>query len=288
MMKDLLERIEEIMPSLSKQQKAVGSYITEHYDKAAYMTATKLAKSTGVSESTVVRFSFSLGYNGYPALQAALKDITKTRLTTLQRIEITNDRIGNSDILSSVLNSDIDKIKATLEGIDRKAFDMAINSLINARDIYIAGARTSSILVTFLGLNLNMIFDNVHPIQSYGGNELIEQLMRLKSGDVLIAITFPRYSKRIVDAVRFATREGATVIGLTDSESSPIAESSNILLTAKSDMESFTDSLVAPLSILNALIVALSAKKKEAINENFERLEKIWSEFNYYEKNNKD
>lgn len=282
---DLLTKINDSMPTFSKGQRVIGRYICEHYDKAAYMTASKLGVCVGVSESTVVRFAVGLGFEGYPELQQALRELIRTRLTALQRIEITSERIGGADILESVLNSDIYKIKGTLESIDRAAFNGCVDALINAHSIYIMGARTSAMLASFLGFNLNLIFDNVRQVQTAGGNELFEQLIRLGEKDVVIAISFPRYSKRIINAVEYSKRCGATVIGLTDSLSSPLAESADLLLTAQSDMASFVDSLVAPLSIINALIVAISAKRRDALAVTFERLESIWHEYDFYDKN---
>ena len=247
------------------------------------MTATKLAESSGVSESTVVRFAFTLGFDGFPELQKALRELIRTRLTSIQRIEITNDRIGTGSVLSSVIGSDIEKLKATLGQIDGEAFENAVKSLIGADNIYIIGARSSSILVQFFGFNLGLVLDNVRQINNAGGSELIEQLVRVKKGDVLFAVSFPRYSKRIIQAVRFAKDNGAKVIALTDISSSPIASFSDILLTAKTDMAAFADSLVAPLSVINALIVAVTTREKDKLGETFGKLENIWNESNFYD-----
>jgi DNA-binding MurR/RpiR family transcriptional regulator len=282
---DLLLHIEASMPTLSKSQRVIGRYICEHYDKAAYMTAAKLGALVGVSESTVVRFAIELGCDGYPELQLALRELIRTRLTAIQRVEITNDRIGDADVLDNVLNSDIDKIKGTLEGISHADFNRAVDMIISARTIYLAGARTSSSLASFLGFSLNLIFDNVIPVQTAGGNEIFEQLLHVTQGDVVIAISFPRYSKRIINAVDYAKRNGAQIIALTDSRISPIAQYASVLLTAKSDMASFVDSLVAPLSIINALIVAISRKKKNELEVIFGKLENIWHEYDVYDRN---
>jgi DNA-binding MurR/RpiR family transcriptional regulator len=282
---DLLLHIEASMPTLSKSQRVIGRYICEHYDKAAYMTAAKLGALVGVSESTVVRFAIELGCDGYPELQLALRELIRTRLTAIQRVEITNDRIGDADVLDNVLNSDIDKIKGTLEGISHAVFNRAVDMIISARTIYLAGARTSSSLASFLGFSLNLIFDNVIPVQTAGGNEIFEQLLHVTQGDVVIAISFPRYSKRIINAVDYAKRNGAQIIALTDSRISPIAQYASVLLTAKSDMASFVDSLVAPLSIINALIVAISRKKKNELEVIFGKLENIWHEYDVYDRN---
>jgi len=271
------------MPTLSKSQRIIGRYICDHYDKAAYMTASKLGAIVGVSESTVVRFADELGYDGYPALQAALRELIRTRLTAIQRIEITNDQIGNSDVLHNVLTSDIDRIKNTLENIDREAFEGAVDAIIGARNIYILGVRTSASLASFLGSNLGLIFNNVRLLESSGGNEMLEKLIHIGEGDVAIAISFPRYSKRVINAVRYASAQGARVIGITDSRISPIAENSELLLTAQSGMAAFVDSLAAPLSLINALIVAISQKKRQELDFIFDRLEGIWHENDVYE-----
>ncbi len=285
MAEDLLQHIKESVPALSKSQRAIGIYICEHYDKAAYMTASKLGALVGVSESTVVRFAGEMGFDGYPSLQQALRELIRTRLTAIQRVEITNDRIGNADVLDNVLNSDIEKIRNTLESISRTDFDRAVDMILSARTIYVAGARTSSSLASFLGFSLNLIFSNVYPVHASGGNEIFEQLLHVAEGDVVIAISFPRYSKRIINAVGYAKRSGAQIIALTDSAVSPIARHASVLLTAKSDMASFVDSLVAPLSVINALIVAISRKKKNELEEIFGRLEAIWHEYDVYDKN---
>jgi DNA-binding MurR/RpiR family transcriptional regulator len=282
---DLLRHIETSIPTLSKSQRVIGSYICEHYDKAAYMTAAKLGSLVGVSESTVVRFAIELGCGGYPELQQALRELIRTRLTAIQRVEITNDRIGDADVLDNVLNSDIDKIKETLEGINHADFNRAVDMIISARTIYVAGARTSSSLASFLGFSLHLIFNNVYQVQTAGGNEIFEQLLHVGEGDVVIAISFPRYSKRIINAVDYAKRNGTQIIALTDSRISPIAQYASVLLTANSDMASFVDSLVAPLSIINALIVAISRKKKNELNEIFGKLENIWHEYDIYDRN---
>ena len=282
---NLLQKISDNMPNFSKGQRVIGKYICEHYDKAAYMTASKLGESVGVSESTVVRFAVGMGFEGYPEFQSALRELIRTRLTAVQRIEITDERIGKNGGLDSVLTSDIDKIKSTLEHIDREAFDAAVDALIGARNIYIMGARTSAMLANFLGFNLKLIFDNVRQLQTTGGNEIFEQLIRLGEDDVVFAISFPRYSKRIVNALEYSKSCGAKIIGLTDSNSSPLAQSADYLLTAQSDMASFVDSLVAPLSLINALIVAIASKKKNELSETFTRLEDIWRDYDFYDKN---
>ena len=281
---DLLTRIRDSMQTLSKSQRAIGRFILEHYDKAAYMTASRLGAYVNVSESTVVRFAIELGYDGYPELQSVLRELIRTRLTAVQRIEITNDRIGDSDVLEKVIGSDIEKLRTTIESIDRDAFQRAVNMIIGARTLYVAGVRTTASLASFLGFNLNMIFEDVRILHTSGGSEMFEQMLHIREDDVLIAISFPRYSRRIIDAVHYARTQGAKIIALTDSVISPIAQYADSLLTAKSDMASFVDSLVAPLSVINALLVALAKQRKPQVEGTFERLEQIWDETGVYSK----
>ena len=284
MNRNLLVDIETGMPSFSKGKKLISAYILENYDKAAYMTASKLGSIVHVSESTVVRFAIELGFEGYPEFQHALQEIVRTKLTSFQRIEVTNNLIGDGDILSKVLLADADKIKHTLEDIDRDAFESAVEHIVNAREIYILGVRASSSLAGFLAHGLRMIFDNVKFVQTTSGSEMFEQIMNIKSNDVMIAISFPRYSKRIIHAVNFAHNADANVIAITDSLASPIAPQANQVLTAKSDMASFVDSLVAPLSIINAIIVAVSRKKQDELKVRLRQLEEIWDEYDVYDK----
>ena len=284
MNRNLLADIEAGMPSFSKGQKLISTYILENYDTAAYMTASKLGNIVHVSESTVVRFAIELGFAGYPEFQHALREIVRTKLTSFQRIEVTNNLIGDGDVLSKVLLADADKIKHTLDDIDRDAFEEAINRIVEAKNIYILGVRASSSLAGFLAHGLRMIFDNVKFVQTTSGSEMFEQIMSIQPEDVMIAISFPRYSKRIIHAVNFAHNAGADVIAITDSLASPIAPQANQVLTAKSDMASFVDSLVAPLSIINAIIVAVSRKKQDELKIRLRQLEEIWDEFDVYDK----
>ena len=284
MKNNILKQIELGMPSFSKGQKLIANYITEHYDKAAYMTAAKLGSIVKVSESTVVRFAIELGFDGYPELQQALQDMVRTRLTSFQRMEVTNDRIGDGDVLSKVLLSDADKLRHTLDAINREDFDSAVEKIVNAKKIYIMGVRSSASLAGFLNYNLRMIFDDVKVVETTSGSEVFEEIMGIGAGDVMIAISFPRYSKRIINAVDYAKHAGADVIAITDSNMSPIAHEADCLLTAQSDMASFVDSLVAPLSIINAIIVAVSRKKKDELAVRLRRLEQIWDEYDVYDK----
>ncbi len=281
---DLLGIINGKLPKLSKGQRLIASYILEHYEKAAYMTAAKLGALVGVSESTVVRFASELGFAGYPELQHSLQELIRTKLTTLQRIEITNDRIGDADLLEKVLASDVDNIKRTLDRVDRESFNRAVDAMINAKMIYIIGMRSSSAIADFLFFYLNLIFPHVRLVRTTSGSEVFEQILRISRDDVIIGISFPRYSKRIINALEYAKSQSAHVIALTDSAVSPIAAHADDLLLAKSDMASFVDSLVAPLSIINALIVAIGKKKQGEVSATFEKLETIWDEYEVYDK----
>ncbi len=284
MLRDLLLQMKEGMTSFSKGQRRIAAYIVDHYEKAAYMTAAKLGETVNVSESTVVRFATELGFEGYPEFQRAMQDIIRNRLTAFQRIEVANHLIGDGDIVAKTLIGDADKIKQTAEHLNREAFSGAVDSLIRAKNIYIMGVRSSSHLAGFLDSGMRRMFDNVKMIQSTAGSEVFEQMINIGKDDVLVAISFPRYSKRVVTAVEFAHNAGADVIALTDSHHSPIAPHADQLLTAHTDMASFMDSLVAPLSIINALIVALSLKKQNDLTERLHRLEQIWDEYEVYDK----
>lgn len=284
MKRNLIAMIEEGMPSFSKGQKRIANYILNHYDKAAYMTASKMGQLVGVSESTVVRFAIELGFDGYPDMQKSLQELIRMKLTSVQRVEVTNSLIGEGDVLEKILLSDAEKIRRTLEEVDREAFEAAVDKIVAADKIYIIGVRSSSSLAGFLNFNFRMIFDNVKFVQTTSGSEMFEQIMSIGPNDVMIAISFPRYSKRIVNAVEYAHNAGADVISLTDSHQSPIAGVADQLLLARSDLVSFVDSLVAPLSIINAIIVAVSRKKMDDIRVRFDKLEKIWDEYEVYDK----
>lgn len=273
------------MPKFSKSQKIISKYIIENYDKAAYMTASKLGATVSVSESTVVRYAIELGFDGYPEFQHALQEIVRTKLTSFQRMEVTNNLIGDGDVLSKVLSSDIDKIKRTLDDIDRAAFEKAVDVLVGAKHIYILGLGSASVLARSLNLSMRMIFDDIKLIQAASAADIYEQMITVSEGDVVVAISFPRYSKKVVNAVAFAKNSGADVIALTDSPASPIAASADQTLFARSDMASFADSLVAPLSVINALVVAVSRKKQNELSVRLQQLEKIWEEYNIYDTN---
>ena len=284
MKRNLLKTIEEKMPTFSKGQKRIASYVIENYDKAAYMTASKLGAIADVSESTVVRFADELGFAGYPEFQRSLRELVRTKLTSFQRIEVANNIIGDADILSKVLSLDIERIRDTLEGINRDSFEAAINKIISAKNIYIMGVRSSSYLAGFLSYNLRMIFDNVRLVSTNSGSDMFEEIMSIDHDDVMIAISFPRYSKRIINAVDFAKAAGTDVIAITDSALSPIASQADHVLVAQSDMVSFVDSLTAPMSIINAIVVAVAKKKQDELSVRLRMLEDIWDEYDVYDK----
>lgn len=283
-MNDLMAKIQNNLSDFSKGQRLIARYIIEHYDKAAFMTASRLGVTVGVSESTVVRFATELGYDGYPHLQKALQEMIRNKLTAVQRMEVTNDRMGNRDVLQMVLNSDMEKIRMTLDEIDRDAFHGAVEAILRARRIYILGVRSASALASFLGFYFTLLFDQVHLVDTAGLSETFEQILRIREDDVLIGISFPRYSKRTLRAMQYAKDHGAKVIAVTDSRLSPLTRFSDHTLIAKSDMASFVDSLVAPLSVINALIVAVGMGKQNEIEETFNKLESIWDEYQVYEK----
>ena len=273
------------IPEFSKGHRRIADYILSHYDKAAFMTASKLGESVGVSESTVVRFASELGFDGYPELQKALQEEMRTRLTAVQRIEVSFDRFGRDEVFKSVLLHDIDRIRRTLEETDPKDFSSAVEDIISADRIYIMGIRSSAALASFLGYYFRLMLPRVTVIETGSRSELYEQLMYMTYRDVLVGISFPRYSRQTVLAINYARDVGAKTVAITDRNDSPIALRADKSLLAKSDMVSFVDSLVAPLSLINALIVAVSIQNRELVSKNFERLDKIWEEYDVYEKN---
>lgn len=283
---DLMKMIQVKFPRLSKGQKLIAEFILKHYDKAAFMTAAKLGDSVGVSESTVVRFANELGYSGYPKLQKALQELIKTKLTTVQRIEISSDFLSEETILKNVLKADMDNIRATLEKLNNDSFEEVVDKILSAKKIYIMGLRSSTTLAEFLGFYLNLILDNVRVV-TYGISDIFEQMLRLDDNDLFIGIGFPRYSTRTVEALKYAKSNGASVVAITDSLLSPLAADADITLMAQSNMASFVDSLVAPLSVINALILAVGLKEKGQIFHSFEKLEHIWDEYKIYTDRNK-
>lgn len=282
MTKQLLSKIEECYSSLSKGHKKIADYIIANYDKAAFMTASKLGKKVGVSESTVVRFACELGYEGYPELQKNLQEVVKSRLTSVQRMEVTETDMSGGDILEHALSTDIDTIKATRDLISRETFNASVEKINNARHIYILGVRSSASLANFAAFYLNFVYDHVTLIEPTGTGESFEQAFRINSDDVCIAISFPRYSNQTINMLKFISDRGATIISITDSENSPIARFATHTLIAKSNMVSFVDSLVAPLSLINALIAAAAKGKSEEVYNNLSTLENIWDEYQIY------
>lgn len=282
MQNDLLAAISEKLPDFSKSHKLIANFILNHYEKAAYMTALKLGNAVGVSESTVVRFAIEMGFEGYPELQKSLQSHIKNRLTSLQRMEVANGRIPHDNILHTVLNQDIDKIRRTLEETSKPAFDEAVEKILSAKKVYILGAMSSGVLATFLNHYLEIILDNVFFVQATNMSGIYHQMVKISSDDVFISISFPRYSLSTLKATQFAHESGANIIAITDSERSPLAQFSHQLLIARSDMVSFADSLVAPLSLINALIVALGLKNKDKISSTLEKLENLWQENEVY------
>jgi DNA-binding MurR/RpiR family transcriptional regulator len=280
---DLIYRINHAMPKLSKGQKLIANYILKHYEKAVYLTAAKLGSIVGVSESTVVRFATEIGYDGYPKFQEALEELVKSKLTAMQRLEVTTDRIDTQHVLKSVLQTDEEKIHYTLEHIDEQIFDGAVESILQAKTIYILGVRSCAGLADFLAFYFNIIFESVKLVNTNSTSEMFEIIHRIGKDDVIIGISFPRYSKRILKMLEYASSRGAKVIAITDSEISPIAQFADYALLGRSEMISFVDSLVAPLSIINALIVAISLRKKDEIASNLNSLESIWTEYEVYD-----
>lgn len=283
-MQDVAERIRAYLPSMSKSQRRIAELIESNCEKTAHLTAARLGEMAGVSEPTVVRFAAELGYSGYPQFQRAMQEMLRTRLTPNQRIEATNLRVGEGDLVREVMTQDIQRIKDTMERLDRNAFSAAAGAILSAKNIYIIGARSASTLASFLQLNLSLIFDGVRLLQPTSISEVFEQILQIGPQDVLVAISFPRYSTKLSRAVEYARAQGAFVLSLTDSPSSPIAKDASCILTAESDMASFADSLVAPLSILNAMIAEISRRAAPMIRERFDKLETLWDEYNVYAK----
>jgi DNA-binding MurR/RpiR family transcriptional regulator len=280
---DLLNRINSNYSSMSKGQKLLATYITDNYDKAVFLTAAKMGDTVGVSESTVVRFATFLGYRGYPEFQRALEELVRNKLNSVQRMEVTYGRISQSKILETILQGDADRVKTTLEKIDHNAFDIAVSTILEAENIYVVGIRSCAPLASFLSFYLNLMFDNVRQLTTNSSSELFEQMVRISAKDVIIGISFPRYSLRTLKALEFASSRNAKVITLTDSVHSPMNLYSSCNLIADSDMASIVDSLVAPLSVINSLIVALCMKKQKEVAGNLTMLEDLWESYQVYE-----
>ena len=287
-MTDILTYIQETMSSFSKGQKLIANYILQSYDKAAFMTASKLGKTVNVSESTVVRFAAELGFDGYPSMQKTLQEMIRNKLTAIQRVEVSKERIGNQDVMTMVMQSDIEKIRMTLDETDQTSFNQAVAAIANAKRIYILGVRSASVLANFISFYFRFMFDNVVSVDTSSISEVFEQIVHISADDVFIGLSFPRYSKRTIKAMQYAKDQGAKVVAITDSKVSPLTKIADVSLLAKSDMASFVDSLVAPLSLVNALIVAISREKAVHLESSLNRLESIWEEYDVYEKQGQD
>ena len=281
---DILSILQSRAPAFSKGQRLIARYITESYDKAAFMTANRLGRTVGVSESTVVRFAVDLGFDGYPSMQKALQEMVRNRLTSVQRIEVANDRLGGHDVVSMVIQSDMEKLRQTEEKLSREAFHAAVQAILGAKRVYIVGARSTAMLAGFLGYYLNYMLNNVHVVTASGTGEMFERIVGIRPEDVLIAFSFPRYSASTAKAADYCRSTGATVIAITDNPDSPLAQCADHLICAKSDMVSLVDSLVAPLSVVNALIVDIASRREKELHQTLDALEHIWDEYHVYEK----
>ncbi len=279
---DIITRINEKFSTMSKSHKAIAAYITDHYDQAVFMTAAKLGETLGISESTVVRFASGIGYDGYPEFQKALEDWVKNKLNSVQRIDAKYGRSTQSEILTSVLTSDMNKIADTIENLDPIAFETAVDTILAAKHVYIVGIRSCEPLADFLSFYLTMIRGDVCLIRTTSVSETFEQMIRVNEEDVVIGISFPRYSMRTLKAMEFARDRNAKVITITDTVHSPMNLYSSCNLLARSDMVSIVDSLVAPLSVINALVVALCLKCPQDVKTNLEALEEAWANYQVY------
>ena len=283
MPKNILHTIEKNMSSFSKGQKLIARFILEDYDKAAFMTASKLGKTVQVSESTVVRFATQLGYDGYPSMQRALQEMIRGKLTSIQRIKASEGELSGSDLVTNVLQRDMEKIRMAMDQTDGSEFSHVVDIIAQAKHIYIVGFRSSSFLAGYLNFYFRLIYDNVTQVQG-GAAGTFDQLFRVGPGDVVIAICFPRYSELALKTVQYAKDRGATIIGVTDSELSPINQMASCSLLVRNEMISFVDSLAAPMSMLNALILAVANKKGADISATFSELEHIWERFDIFGK----
>ena len=280
----LLTTIEQVYPELSKSHKKIADFVLQNYEKAAYYTAAKLGQETDISESTVVRFATSLGFDGYPEFQDALQDDIKGKLTTLQRMEIASLKMSNEDVLSKVLSNDRASIKETLQNVSRDDFKKAAKAINKAEKIYIVGIRSSAPLANFIYFYFKMVYNNVVLIDTASASEMFEKIFKISKKDVCIAISFPRYSKTVAKTLEYVKDKGAKIIAITDSNNSPIVADANYVLTAKSTMASYVDSLVAPLSLINALIVESTMEKRDDVLDTFSELENVWDRYDVYEK----
>lgn len=280
---DLIERINVNYKGFSKGHKLLADYIEKNYDKAVFLTAASLGEVVGVSESTVVRFAMNLGYKGYPEFQSALEEMVKTKLNSIQRMEVSKEKLSNSDILEGVLREDEELIKETRNFTDKRSFEKAVDILLDADHVYVIGIRSCEPLAEFFAFYLNLIRQDVINLRTNSTNEIFEQMIHISDKDVLVAISFPRYSKRTLMALEFARSRKAKAITLTDSVNSPLNNYSSCNLLAKFNMTSFVDSLVAPLSIINALLTAVSFKKRNDVTKTLSFLEDIWKQYQVYE-----
>ena len=280
----LTARIQDNMAHFSKGQRLIARYIMEHYDRVAFMTASKLGATVGVSESTVVRFATELGYTGYPELQQAMQEMIRNKLTSVQRMDVTANRIGSNDILDSIFTQDMEIIRRTMEETSHENFYAAADAIAGARRVYIMGARSSQALATFLSYYLKLLLESVTLVETSSEAEIFEQMIRVGEGDVVIGISFPRYSRKAAKGLNFARDSGAKVVAITDSTLSPVAGPADYLLLARSDIASIVDSLCAPLSLINALLVTIAMKRKCDAENIFTKLERLWDEYNVYEK----
>lgn len=284
MSNDILNRLQAENNRFSKGQRAIARFISESYDKAAFMTANAIGRAVGVSESTVVRFAVELGYDGYPSMQKAMQEMVVNRLTSVQRIEVMGDRIGKQDLLTTVIQSDIEKLRQTADTVSRQDFHAAVDSILKARRVFVLGVRSTAPLANFLGYYLSQMLDTVHVVTSSGTSSVFEKVISADERDAVIAFSFPRYSTSTAQGAEYCRSKGATVIGITDSMNSPLGRNCDRVLLAKSDMISLVDSLTAPLSICNALIVAIAARREREIQKKFSELEQLWEKYNVYEK----
>ena len=281
--KDILRALEQRLPSFSKGQRVLARFVLDNYDKAAFMTASRLGAAVGVSESTVVRFAAELGFRGYPGMKKALQEVVRSRLTAVERLEVAEQTMNTQDVARAELRADIANLQATLDETDEAAFNTAVDRILSARRIFIVGMRTSTTLANFLGFYLNLLRDNIHVVQDTAAMEVYEQMLRVREGDLVIGISFPRYSNRTINAMKYARDRKAGTLGITDTKTSPLNDYADVCLFAKSEMVSFLDSLVAPMGLINALIVAIGTRDREHTFQTFRDLEDIWSEYGVYQ-----
>lgn len=280
----ILSVIESSLPQMSKGQKSIAQFILTNYERAAYMTAARIGVEADVSESTVVRFATELGFSGFPTFQKKLREDLKVKLTSVERLNTSAYLSDQGNVPRTVLMSDLDKLKSTIENMDYETFNKAVSLIMSAKRIFILGVRSSAPLASFLGFYFNLIFDNVRLVHTTSVSEMFEQILSVSEGDVVIGISFPRYSKRTIKAMQYASDAGASVIAITDKADNPVAKNAVCSLLAPSDMASFVDSLVAPLSLINALIVDIGMRSRDHITSTFEKLERIWDEYGVYDK----